>query len=593
MDPDGAAAKLDKDRKPSAHANVLNEACANDEAIALALQRSLAAELERQEEADNDDDNERGDDQQQPVENQEELDRRLALELSRHDPQPQRDLDFGDISPLITARALQLVQRVQELFSLADWGPLLIQSGITPVAVDDMFFLAEKFLTTQAMFAKQGKPSTVDLGYHYTRQQNLDKIRTDGLLTKRERDSNQIRTTWNGSSYGDGIYSGNEPSKFTKYGDTGLLLARLKGVEMDSVQSNRCFEKGNDCISSTRNFVVLQHSHQCLALIQFPTRLVDTKLDVILKLERRIRSIVDELLGSAPSVPIEAIQVPDSVPPVVSTPDRVASPRSATPRSSLVVSPTSVARTPDIVSVDGRVPKSLLIRTDHTPFTLTYHAPESLTSNYDAPVYTIVRQPGRIRPEETCSVCLDPLLCIGTNTVTKIAEVNQCHHQFHQQCLDQHLSCTAVNCPSCRVLVREPRGTMPSGVMAVSYERNVFCLGYEGHGTIFIRYLLEGAVQKDYHPNPGRLHGSARRTAIIPDTLQGRQLLARLEYAFCRGLTFTVGTSLTTGREDSITWASIHHKTRGKGLHGYPDPEYLDNCNAELDALGVPRVVNS
>ncbi len=74
--------------------------------------------------------------------------------------------------------------------------------------------------------------------------------------------------------------------------------------------------------------------------------------------------------------------------------------------------------------------------------------------------------------------------------------------------------------------------------------------------------------------------------------LDGQALLKRLKYAFLHGLTFTVGTSLTTGRDNQCTWASIHHKTSRSGgvrSHGFPDADYFNNCNAELDALGVPR----
>ena len=57
-------------------------------------------------------------------------------------------------------------------------------------------------------------------------------------------------------------------------------------------------------------------------------------------------------------------------------------------------------------------------------------------------------------------------------------------------------------------------------------------------------------------------------------------------------LTFTVGTSLTTGVASSCTWASIHHKTSlSRGAHGYPDPNYFRNCNVELNALGVPSAI--
>lgn len=74
----------------------------------------------------------------------------------------------------------------------------------------------------------------------------------------------------------------------------------------------------------------------------------------------------------------------------------------------------------------------------------------------------------------------------------------------------------------------------------------------------------------------------------------GQELLKRLKYAFLHGLTFTVGTSITTGAKNQCTWASIHHKTSPSGgvqAHGFPDPNYFKNCNAELDGLGVPIIL--
>jgi deltex-like protein len=66
-------------------------------------------------------------------------------------------------------------------------------------------------------------------------------------------------------------------------------------------------------------------------------------------------------------------------------------------------------------------------------------------------------------------------------------------------------------------------------------------------------------------------------------------LLKRLQYAFSHGLTFTVGTSLTSGLSNSVVWASIHHKTSPSGgAYGFPDVNYFANCNLELDSLGVP-----
>ena len=91
-----------------------------------------------------------------------------------------------------------------------------------------------------------------------------------------------------------------------------------------------------------------------------------------------------------------------------------------------------------------------------------------------------------------------------------------------------------------------------------------------------------------FRSNPGVLFTGATRIAYLPDNTEGRELLKRLEYAFLHGLTFTVGTSLSTGAANAVTWASIHHKTSISGTHGFPDPSYFYNCNAELDGLGVP-----
>jgi deltex len=79
------------------------------------------------------------------------------------------------------------------------------------------------------------------------------------------------------------------------------------------------------------------------------------------------------------------------------------------------------------------------------------------------------------------------------------------------------------------------------------------------------------------------------RYAYLPNNLEGRRLLKRLEYAFKHGLTFTVGDSLTTRAKNTVIWSTIHHRTsRTAGPFGYPDLGYIYNCNEELDRLGVP-----
>ena len=52
-------------------------------------------------------------------------------------------------------------------------------------------------------------------------------------------------------------------------------------------------------------------------------------------------------------------------------------------------------------------------------------------------------------------------------------------------------------------------------------------------------------------------------------------MLALLQIAWDRCLTFTIGTSVTTGASNTIVWNEIHHKTESTSNHytghGYPD----------------------
>ena len=68
------------------------------------------------------------------------------------------------------------------------------------------------------------------------------------------------------------------------------------------------------------------------------------------------------------------------------------------------------------------------------------------------------------------------------------------------------------------------------------------------------------------------------------------QVLRLLHVAWERRLTFTIGTSVTTGATDTVVWNEIHHKTESSSNHsghGYPDPNYLDNVLMELSLQGV------
>ncbi len=110
------------------------------------------------------------------------------------------------------------------------------------------------------------------------------------------------------------------------------------------------------------------------------------------------------------------------------------------------------------------------------------------------------------------------------------------------------------------------------------------CAGHEDCGTIEISYSIPSGTR-----NGIRYHGTSR-IAYLPDNVEGREILALFRKAFDRKLTFTVGTSVTTGATNTVVWNGIHHKTQiagGASCYGYPDPTYFKRVKQELAAKGV------
>mmetsp|Transcript_7245 Transcript_7245/g.17653 ORF Transcript_7245/g.17653 Transcript_7245/m.17653 type:complete len:514 (-) Transcript_7245:328-1869(-) len=199
--------------------------------------------------------------------------------------------------------------------------------------------------------------------------------------------------------------------------------------------------------------------------------------------------------------------------------------------------------------------------------------------------------------EVECPICFDDL-----RNSFDVVKTKKCGHLFHRQCIMTWLTGSAKSrCPSCTVPISSPQGPGPSGWMTVYVDRSTIFREGQYVGTsgsngdppvhpIVINYSLPSGVQAPYMDHPGQRYSGALRTAYLPNTQHGRRLLKRLQFAFMSGLSFKVGTSLTTGATNTVVWTSIHHKTslRG-GTHGYPDPDFLRRCGEELDALHVPK----
>ncbi|XP_042864135.1 probable E3 ubiquitin-protein ligase DTX2 isoform X2 [Penaeus japonicus] len=200
-------------------------------------------------------------------------------------------------------------------------------------------------------------------------------------------------------------------------------------------------------------------------------------------------------------------------------------------------------------------------------------------------------------PDEPCPICMcslqGPSECSSQDIIDDegVVKLTQCGHILHKLCArmmaesKQHF----IPCPMCKSVHGVRRGNQPDGVMQVK-RINDSLPEYEC-GTIIISYRFGGGIQGRGHPNPGqpyRSHGFPRH-AFLPDNERGNKVLHMLEVAWQRRLIFTIGTSITSGLDNVITWNEIHHKTEWEDVygHGYPDPAYLDNVTMELQQQGV------
>ncbi|XP_066491979.1 probable E3 ubiquitin-protein ligase DTX2 isoform X2 [Tiliqua scincoides] len=206
--------------------------------------------------------------------------------------------------------------------------------------------------------------------------------------------------------------------------------------------------------------------------------------------------------------------------------------------------------------------------------------------------------------DEDCTICMEKLgvpsgysdVCSSKTIQPEIVgKLTKCSHAFHILCMlamyTNGNKDGSLQCPSCKTIYGEKTGTQPKGKMYVStFPRSL--PGHEDCGSIRISYYIDKGIQGPEHPSPGAPY-TARgfpRFCYLPDSEKGRKVLKLLKVAWKRRLIFTVGTSSTTGENNTVVWNEIHHKTEmysNTSGHGYPDPNYLDNVLAELAAQGV------
>ncbi|XP_052802499.1 E3 ubiquitin-protein ligase DTX1-like [Mya arenaria] len=202
--------------------------------------------------------------------------------------------------------------------------------------------------------------------------------------------------------------------------------------------------------------------------------------------------------------------------------------------------------------------------------------------------------------DEDCCICYERLSeasghGVGGPEDRVVLQLEKCSHMYHKLCLtalyDSGPKDGCIQCPACKTIYGEKTGSCPRGEM----DYQVIPHSLAGHPdckTIQIIYNIEPGVQGPEHPAPGQRYylTAFPRIGYLPDNEKGRKVLQLLIVAWKRRLTFTIGRSHTTGRDHSVTWNEIHHKTElhgNHGEHGFPDPKYLDNLLAELAVHGV------
>jgi deltex-like protein len=247
--------------------------------------------------------------------------------------------------------------------------------------------------------------------------------------------------------------------------------------------------------------------------------------------------------------------------------------------------------------------------------TLHYHAPESLHEVQvdDSRVFQNVTAPpsgnqtnkfgeekksGSFHDaDDDCAICMESLWT-NNQSGSRVVSIKTCQHCFHYDCIHEALSMgCGGKCPMCFTPIDThqdgtrltSKGKCPSATMTITSRPGESCAGYENHDLLLLSYHIPSGMQKKYHPAPNLPFTGAERAAYLPNNAEGQDLLVRMQYAFMHGLCFMVGTSLTTGQANVVTWASIHHKTSPcGGTYGFPDASYFSRSNDEMDDLGIP-----
>jgi len=459
----------------------------------------------------------------------EDLDEMIAIAQSNEENERAMDSSFQ-------GRAWRFIDSALEAHGEI-FQSMTTTTEVEPVAIDDMLCMVERMLEAQATFRLENKGTHVDIGYHYTRKENLERIKTNGLLSRMERNAKGVSACrYNGSAWGDGVYTANDPYSHSSYGDIGLLVARLKGDSNEAVPGGQGFV-GDTAIAhrgQRSEMVILGQSYQCVPLFKFQRSDITTRVregqgclaegnQVVWDYHCRLQKIVDKFFNDSMPTTVQVVPPPPSAPPP-SAPFGI-----PVQRRRWVANP-------------GRHPAAP-----------PWHLGPSQNGSPD--------RSETYRYASSSDHGGKGWMPSGTMRVSR----------YRAGALDFH----GVGGNGRRVITVVY--SIPSGV----------CL--DGEVQIGPRCISTGSARCT----------SAHMVAFLPGDIGGMELSVRMTYAFCHGLTFVavdangIPVSAKPAGADGASHPSVAlarslvpHKTNPYGA--FPDPSYVAHCNKVLDDLIVP-----
>lgn len=225
--------------------------------------------------------------------------------------------------------------------------------------------------------------------------------------------------------------------------------------------------------------------------------------------------------------------------------------------------------------------ETLLIESSDTSI---FRPLESLTTLSPLSYEDLKHQCQENHEDEKCSICMCEFSESDSQSIIKLHKCSG--HYFHKECIELCHKQAHLRCPICGIIYGIMTGDMPKGSMTIiKYPSSALVWeSYPNTDILEIHYIFKGG-KRDQILFPG-----TTRLAYLPNNEEGVEVLRLLLIAFERRLTFTIGTSVTTGRENQIVWNGIHHKTAldgGPSCFGFPDTTYFSRVKEELAAKGI------